>query len=201
MSRLRPYRLHIVLILIECLLLAAGLFLIRRPSPQVLTIQFPTATPVPTPAPLFVHVAGAVVAPGVYRLPPESRMVDAVQLAGGLRADAAIEWVNLAAPLQDGQQLVIPCVQSADVTADGGQIVQRAMPTLQVVAADPGRININIANEQELDTLPGIGPALAARIVTYRSEHDGFDDPRELLEVSGIGEATYCKLEDCICVK
>jgi len=200
MSRLRPYRLHIVLILIECLLLTAGLIVVRRPSPQALTIQFPTATPVPTPAPLIVHVAGAVVAPGVYRLPPESRMVDAVQLAGGLMADAAMEWVNLAAPLQDGQQIVIPYVQSAEAELEDGRIVQRAAPTLQVIAPDPGRININTASEQELDTLPGIGPALAARIVAYRGEHDGFDDPRELLEVSGIGEATYAKLEDCICV-
>jgi len=200
MSRLRPYRLHIVLILIECLLLAAGLVLFQRPSPQALTIQFPTATPVPTPAPLFVHVAGAVVAPGVYRLPPESRLVDAVQLAGGLTADAAIEWVNLAAPLQDGQQIVIPYVQSAETGLDGEQVTQRAAPPLRVIAPDPGRININTAGEQELDTLPGIGPALAARIVTYRSEHDGFSDPRELLEVSGIGEETYSKLEDCICV-
>jgi len=200
MSRLRPYRLHIVLILIECLLLTAGLVLIRRPSPQALTIAFPTATPAPTPAPLIVHIAGAVVDPGVYRLPPESRLVDAVQLAGGLTADAAIAWVNLAAPLQDGQQIVIPFAQSAEAAVDGQQAAQRTAPTVQVIAPDPGRININTASEQELDTLPGIGPSLAARIVTYRREHDGFDEPRELLEVSGIGEATFAELADCICV-
>ncbi len=130
-------------------------------------------TPAVTAAELYVHVSGAVNAPGLYLLPASARVVDAVAAAGGLAADADRDAVNLARPVTDGEQVVVPRVGEASATeASGGD----------------ERIDLNSATAEELDTLPRIGPALAERIIAWRDENGRFATVEDLLSVSGIGE-------------
>lgn len=122
---------------------------------------------------LYVHVSGAVLAPGLYVLEPWARVVDAVAAAGGFAEDADPAAVNLARPLTDGEQLLVP-MRGAAGDAAGEP------------AAD-GRINLNTADEAALDTLPRIGPAIAARIIEWREAHGAFTSVEDLLAVPGIG--------------
>ncbi|WP_307806948.1 ComEA family DNA-binding protein [Naasia sp. SYSU D00057] len=149
-----------------------------------------TTVAVPAPAPpaspraaptLLVHVLGAVRAPGLYSLPDGSRAVDAVAAAGGLADDADAGGINLARRVSDGEQLAVPRVGEAPP-----------------VAAGPGRVDLNTATAEQLDTLPGIGPALAARILAWREEHGGFASADDLLEVPGLGEKTVGELRDLV---
>lgn len=133
-----------------------------------------------------VHVTGAVVSPGVYSLEPGARIEDALDAAGGLLPDAA-EWaVNRAAPVSDGAQVYVPTrdaaphTQASDSGPNGGDSL----------------INLNTADESELDELPGIGPALARRIVAYREQNGPFESFEDLLAVSGIGTSKLEGLRD-----
>ena len=124
---------------------------------------------------VVVHVAGAVADPGVYRLPAGSRVTDAVERAGGATRGAAIDGINLAAALADGQQVVVPGGPGATGTTAEGE---------------DGPISLGTATVEELDTVEGIGPVTAQNIVDYRDEHGGFSSVEELDEISGIGPAT-----------
>jgi competence protein ComEA len=124
---------------------------------------------------VVVHVAGAVGDPGVYRLPAGSRVTDAVQRAGGPAGDAAVDGINLAAPLADGQQIVVPGGPEGGGAAAG---------------EGDGPISLGSATVEELDTIEGIGPVTAQNIVDYRDEQGGFSSVEELDEISGIGPAT-----------
>lgn len=146
--------------------------------------------PPPTPPPLVVHVACAVVAPGVYALPRGARVIDAVQAAGGLAPNASEDALNLAAPLQDGQYLCVPFRGTPTPGAMGD-----AAPS---APAEAQRVNINTADEAQLETLPGIGPTLARRIVAYRETHGPFATVDDLLAVSGIGPSLLDKLRPWI---
>ncbi len=131
---------------------------------------------------LFVQVVGAVVSPGVYELPPDSRVMDAVALAGGLTAKADPASINLARIVQDGEQLVIGTT--------GGSPSSRN--------AQPSAININNATIDDFDELPRIGPTLAERIVAYRDANGPFSAIDELLDVPGIGDLTLAGMRDKI---
>lgn len=152
-------------------------------------------------APIAVHVAGAVVHPGVYVLPAESRVIDAVGAAGGSTPAADPNSVNLARRLTDGERLYIPTRaevaklgQSAAAAGwDGGGA--------SAVAGGSGRVNLNTATLEELDGLPGIGPTLATRIIQYRAQNGPFNAPEELLNVSGIGEKKLADLKDLVTVR
>ncbi len=126
---------------------------------------------------VVVHVAGAVREPGVYRLPAGSRVTDAVERAGGPTEHGAVDAINLAAPLSDGQQVVVP----------GGSGAAAGSETTD--AAD-GPISLGSATVEELDTIEGIGPVTAQNIIDYRDEHGGISSIDELDEVSGIGPVT-----------
>ncbi|GAB3616993.1 hypothetical protein GCM10027416_15500 [Okibacterium endophyticum] len=145
-------------------------------------VPLPTETSFPTAqgeASLYVHVSGAVSASGVYQLAEGDRVIDAVAAAGGFAADADQAAVNLARFVVDGEQIVVPAVGEAPppvADAGGG-------------AAGPG-ININTASALDLETLPGVGPALAQSIVDWRTENGPFGSVDDLLNVSGIGEKT-----------
>jgi competence protein ComEA len=129
---------------------------------------------------VVVHVAGAVTSPGVYRLPVGSRVVDSVQSAGGLTSDALPDAVNLAALLTDGERIYVPRVgETVPVTA-----AEAAGST-----AAPGPIDINRASADELDSLPGVGPATAAAIVAHRDQYGPFGSIDDLADVRGIGPA------------
>lgn len=138
---------------------------------------------------VLVHVAGAVRRPGVYTLRAGARVADAVERAGGPRRHADLSAVNLASKLEDGRQVLVPRRLA------GGAAVAPATP-----GAAPGLpaqpIDLNTATLEQLDTLDGVGPATAQKIIDYRTEHGGFGSVDELGQVSGIGEKRLAALRD-----
>lgn len=154
------------------------------------------------PAPdLTVYVCGAVRAPGVVRLPAGARVTDALELAGGPTAKAELAAVNLAAPLADGQQIVVPERGQAAALAAAGPAAP-GVPGAQSAgqAGAGGLVNINTATLEELDTLDGVGPATAQKIIDYRTAHGGFKTIEEIKEVPGIGDAKFAAMQDSITV-
>jgi competence protein ComEA len=139
---------------------------------------------------LVVDVAGEVQRPGVYRLPAGSRADTAVERAGGVTRRAEPSAVNLAMPLHDGQQIVVPRHGAAPAAASSGPA-----PAGGGSAAAPAQpVSLSTATAEQLDTLDGIGPTLAARIVQYREAHGGFRSVDELRQVSGIGDKRFAAL-------
>lgn len=128
---------------------------------------------------LVVDVAGAVRRPGVYRLPSGSRVVDAIGRAGGARRGALLEAINRAAHLSDGQQVVVPARGPAGAAA-----------AATVAGSEDGPISLGSATVEQLDTIDGIGPVTAQKIVEYRDSHGGLSSVEQLDRVSGIGPAT-----------
>lgn len=149
---------------------------------------------------ILVHVCGAVQREGVYELPTGSRVIDAIDSAGGLTGDAAGEAVNQASVLQDGMKVRIPTKEELE-TSDGA--VQQKVSDVLVIGSGPvevsdGRININTATVEELSTLPGIGAARAQKIIDYREQHGGFAVIEDIMKVSGIKEKAFAQLKDLI---
>lgn len=148
---------------------------------------------------LVVHVVGAVVAPGVQRLPAGSRVVDAVDAAGGAAPDADLGRVNLASPLSDGQQVYVLRVGEvppvpAPSTASGGPGETVGSGAGDTAASGP--INVNTAPAAELEELPGVGPTTAQAIIDHREQHGPFASVDDLLDVRGIGEAKLEQIRD-----
>jgi competence protein ComEA len=166
-------------------LLAAALILIGNGRLEGKPILL--STPRDSPG-VRVSVRGAVVAPGIYRLPSGSIVQDALSAAGGLLPLGDASRLNLAAPLSDGQELRIP--QMTPTPAPG-------TPTLPFPQTG-GRINLNTATPAELQTLPGIGPVLAQRIVEYRDANGPFQSVDDLLKVKGIGPSLLEKIQDLV---
>ena len=169
---------------------AAALTGSEQPSP-VAGAQ--PAVPVPTPAAVTasatvrVHVTGQVTAPGVYEIDGDARVIDALTAAGGPTADADLEAVNLAQPLADGLQIRVP--------APGETLPPAAAAPLVGAPADGGPlVDLNRADAAALEALPGVGPVTAQRILEHRARIGGFRSVEELLDVSGIGEATLADL-------
>jgi competence protein ComEA len=132
---------------------------------------------------LYVHIVGEVSSPGMYQLPLGARLVDAVFAAGGLTEEADNSSVNLARELSDGEQVVV--YKIGDVAETGGSTAS-------------GLVSINRATAEQLEELPGIGPALSARIIAYRDANGGFKTKEDLLNVSGIGDSIYSGFVDLI---
>lgn len=144
---------------------------------------------------LYVFVCGAVMEEGVYALPPGSRVIDAVEAAGGFREDADRTYVNQADYVADAQKLVIPTREEAK----GLREQEAESPAgREDPGSGKGLVNINTADAEELMTLPGIGPARAESIIRCREENGPFQDPSDITKVSGIGQASYEKLKDYI---
>ncbi|RIQ12416.1 ComEA family DNA-binding protein [Jiangella rhizosphaerae] len=151
----------------------------------------PDASPTATSAPIIVHVAGLVARPGVVELPSGSRVVDAIEAAGGATPDADLTPLNLARILADGEQVL--------VTADPPAAAPPAPPAGSPGSATPSvPVNLNTATAAELETLPGIGPALAGRILDWREQNGRFTSIDELREVSGIGEQRFAQLQPLV---
>ncbi len=153
---------------------------------------------------IVVHVAGAVARPGVYSLPAVSRAIDAVNAAGGVTGAADGNAVNLARSLQDGERLYIPTREETRVQGQAwptGAPGAEAGAAGSVASALRWPLNLNTATAAELDTLPGIGPTLAARIILYRSQNGPFAAPEELMNVSGIGQKKYEELAGLVTVR
>jgi len=170
------------------LFLAALVWVVaRNPTGEAVTLR-----PVPTDKPIVVHITGAVPRPGVYALPQGARIQDGISAAGGFLAEAEKSGINLAALLEDGEKLDIPFIE-------GGSPVL-ATPLPEVVTTTTELININTATSAELDTLPGIGPTTAQKIIDYRDQNGPFINTEDIINVSGIGPGTYERLKDLITV-
>ncbi|MGX5695254.1 ComEA family DNA-binding protein [Agromyces soli] len=139
---------------------------------------------------VLVHVLGAVVQPGLVELRPGARVVDAIAAAGGLAADADQAGVNLARPVADGEQLVVPRIGETPPAGASG--------SAGTAGAGDGLVHLNTADAAELDTLPRIGPALAGRIIDWREANGGFTSVDQLLEVAGIGDAVFAGLAELV---
>lgn len=180
----------------------AALVMWRRPVPVAFEIQPPpaTATPQPTatPEPLLVEVTGAVRAAGVYALPRNSRVQDAIAAAGGLAADADASTVRQARELVDGERVLVPARADPKLTP-AGQGGPGSAGEARAVAGFPRfPIPINTASMAELEELPGIGPKTAQAIVDYRSAHGPFVSIEDILQVKGIGEVTLGRIRGLI---
>jgi competence protein ComEA len=138
---------------------------------------------------LLVHVVGAVRSPGLYELDEGSRIDDAITAAGGPKPKAALDLVNLASPVADGQQVALPLRGTAEEAAAPGSPANSVSGT---------RVHLNTATLEDLDSLPGIGPITAQKILDYRAEHGAFSSVDELDAVSGIGPATLAELRELV---
>lgn len=153
------------------------------------------------PQQAYVHVDGAVASPGVYCVQGTSpRVNDAVQLAGGLTAEADTASLNLAAPLADGQKVHVPLVGESPLEAEAADGDASESSTGQAMGSEPSTVNINTANEEELQRLPGVGEATAVAIVRDREQNGSFSSPDDIMRVSGIGEKKFEKMREMICV-
>jgi len=168
------------------LLAVAGRTLVRAPASSADPAPALVATPAPVvTSRLVVHVTGAVSQPGLYRLKEGSRVADAVARAGGATVSADTAAVNLAAPLADGMQVLIPSRVAGVAGAAAG-------------TSAPGRVSLNAASIAELDELPGIGPVTAQKIVDYRTAHGGFSSVDDLDAIPGIGPVRVDQLRDLV---
>lgn len=157
------------------------------------------------PTEVVAHAAGAVVRPGVYALDPAARVDDLIRAAGGLAPGADGGRINLAAPLADGARVYVPRVGEGEappvVGPDGGPPPATGpdgAPTDEAAPAAP--IDLNTATEAELDELPGVGPSIAAAIVSFREQNGGFASVEDLLDVRGIGEARLAEIRPLVTV-
>ena len=176
----------------------------ETPAPIEIIPPKPTATAPPTltPAPILVYVSGEVVAPDVYTLAPDSRIKQLVDAAGGFTDEADTAAVNLAHSLVDGDHVHITA-EGAPMSTPSG-VLPNAAPQRGPAEIDPGSggvlIDINAAGLSELDTLPGIGPATAQKILDYRAVNGPFSDIEAVMEVSGIGQAKFDQIKVLITI-
>ncbi|WP_240642289.1 ComEA family DNA-binding protein [Microbacterium sulfonylureivorans] len=176
-----------VVLVIVALAVTVGIGILRGASTPIEQVGIDGAdeTDAATPAVLFVHVSGAVAAPGLYVLDDGARVVDAVAAAGGFATDADEAAVNLARPLGDGEQLYVAVAGEAGAATAAAQ-------------ATDGRVDLNTADLAALDTLPRIGPAMAQRIIDWRDENGRFTAVEDLLAVPGIGDKMLDALRDLV---
>ena len=179
----------ILKIVIAVVLLTAGLVWLNRPTPvsvpEVASPGIPISTNSNSPVPvqgidqIVVDVKGDVLNPGLVTLPAGARVADAIAAAGGISPNANVTSLNLAERLSDGQMVIIGNSQS------------------QPASSDP-RINLNLATESELDSLPGVGPVMAGRIIAWRETNHKFHSIEELQEVPGIGPKVFANLKSLV---
>lgn len=173
-------------------LTAVVLLQVCRPAPQPIILSTattqPAQLPTPTPYMIRVYVTGAVQRSEVYTLPQDSIVKDALQAAGGPTEEADLERINLALPVVDGQHVHVPRL---------GEETSPIEPPSRLPST-VGKVNINTADLVTLESLPGIGPSLAQRIIDYRQSHGPFERIEGIMEVSGIGQATFEGIQDLI---
>jgi competence protein ComEA len=171
--------------------LAAGILFVFITRPGGEPIQLITA---PTQPPLLIQVIGAVNKPGVVPVPAGSRVQDALTAAGGMRADAETQSLNLARILQDGERIFVP--------ARGEYVLSIAttIPSRSSTPSSVALINLNTATQAELEQLPSIGPSKAQSILAYRQSHGAFSTIDELLEISGIGPTLFAQIKDLVTI-
>lgn len=197
-----------MLFLIAILLIALGGKLYLQGKNKITIIPansqdkevIPEAQAIVTEENLIIHIAGAVNHPGVYQLPSGKRVIDALKMAGGETEKANLDAVNLAAPLYDGQKIIIPFipenVESRLIKSVGQFIVSQDYSNLN----NSSLLNINNATSRQLEELPGIGSVLAERIIEYRERNGVFRNIEEIKDVPGIGEKKFEAIKELITV-
>ena len=143
---------------------------------------------------IVVHITGEVKKAGILTLPEGARIADAIEVAGGATNEADLDSINLAYVLEDGQKIYIPSIHDIEEK----EIIQENQEEIFGKENETGKVNINTAKQTELETLPGIGPTIALRIIEYRKENGEFTDIEELKEVEGIGEAKWEQIKDFV---
>lgn len=186
---------------VAALCAGGGLWLLAHPSRPAAVTSRPTTLPSDAAGievdggEVIVHVAGAVEAPGVYTLPGGSRVADAVDVAGGPSRKAVLHGLNLARPLTDGEQILVP-----DRTAAAASPPSNQPGGAPAAAPASAKVNLNQADAATLETLPNIGPVLAQRIIEHRDSVGGFTSVGQLREVTGIGEKTFQAIAEMVSV-
>lgn len=183
-----------IMLLLFLILVAIGAILIALNSPKPYANASQQQTPQAAESTLsisvaenFVHLVGEVANPGIYKLPSGSRLFDAVLAAGGFTELADQSSVNLAREISDGEQIVV-------LSAGAGQSIGlTGSTTIQAKL-----ISLNRASQVELESLPGVGPALAGRMVDWRAANGGFKKKQDLMKVSGIGQKLFAGIEDLV---
>ena len=199
-----PARLALGAVLVALAVLGALWYTRPAPTPPEVQLPFASTTLVASsssstvaePVEVVVHVAGAVAAPGVHRLAEGARVVDAITAAGGLTQSADGARINLAAPLADGERVYVPAVGEEPPPVVGPVGTGGAVSG----AAAVGPVNLNTADAEALDALPGVGPTTAAAIIEHRERSGGFTSVDQLLDVRGIGEAKLEQLRPLVTV-
>ncbi len=210
--------------LVTTIVASAGIWLVIRPSAPLVESVVPHASGVgiiappstlPTPLTVRIHVAGAVVHPGVYSVSSSARVVDAVRAAGGATSRADLERINLAQTIVDTEQVFVPFRTSRTTKITVAPRLRPSRTTVPVSAPTvPGAqpivgiptttviplINLNSATSDQLDTLPGVGPSTAKSIISYRNRKGPFGKVEDLLKVPGIGPAKVAALRDQVTV-
>ncbi|MCH5275447.1 MAG: helix-hairpin-helix domain-containing protein [Lachnospiraceae bacterium] len=157
----------------------------KQPEEEVLS-EKPQLT---TGQNVFVYICGEVVSPGVYEVAVESRIWDVLLAAGGFTEEAAAESINLAKKVEDGMQITVPSLSEEE---------ERKQEAERKAA---GLVNLNTASKEELCTIPGIGESRAEAILAYRNAQGGFSRVEEIMQVDGIKEGLYAKIQDKIYVE
>ena len=215
---------RLIIGLLATTIASAGIWLLVRPSAPLVESVVPHASGVgivmplstlPTPLTVRIHVAGAVVRPGVYTVSSSSRVVDAVTAAGGATSSADLERINLAQTIVDTEQVFVPfrSTRTTKVTVAprlrpsrttvpaSVSTVPGAVPILGApIATSTPLINLNSATSDQLDTLPGVGPSTAKAIISYRNRKGPFGKVEDLLNVPGIGPAKVGAIRDQVTV-
>jgi competence protein ComEA len=168
-------------------LIALSLFVVFSGKSEEVVAETIVPTQMVAPA-LVIDVAGEVVSPGVYELPAGSRVIDAIKAAGGARPKAALSDLNLARVIKDGEQIYVDLIYAAGSSSRTGS--KAAVPR--------GPVNLNRATISQLDSLDGIGPVIAKRIIAYRTINGPFTAVEDLLKVSGIGDAKFAQIKEKI---
>lgn len=202
---------YLIVLFVGVIIGGAGVALVGQAQPTPIVFQPPAPTaapdPTPTPGPLRIFVNGAVAAPAVYELPHDGIVQQAIERAGGFTDEANTAVVNLALPLFEGMQIFVPTQD--ETAAQPPAVVSEPARSVGVelgaggetaVAAPSSLVNINSADVAELDTLPGIGPSTAEKIVEYRETNGPFATIDEITSVSGIGPAKFEQIQSFITV-
>jgi competence protein ComEA len=184
-------------------IMAAVLASCRHEKPAPIQIvppaPSPTAAPTMTPAPILVYISGEVVVPDVYELAPNDRIKQLIEAAGGFTTEADPAAVNLAQPLTDGAHVHVPAKgkMSTAPAVLSAPVLQRNPDEVEL-GVGGNLVNINSANQAELEMLPGIGPKTAQKILDYRAVNGPFADIEAIMEVSGIGQAKFDQIKQLI---
>ena len=150
---------------------------------------------------IIIHVSGAVVNEGIVELEEKARVADAIEAAGGVTEDAYMRNINLASLLEDGMKVYIPTKEEVMQKEENSDYIigsNNIIENNNVESKKSGKVNINTATKEELDTLPGVGELTANKIISYREENGKFKSIEEIKEVSGIGDSKFEQIKDLI---